>query len=1014
MDISEKNLEATIEAVLLANGPDAGKAEDPSLVREELLSYGAAPAAAGGYRKRLPKQYDRSSCLIEDDVIDFVLATQPKAWEKLKKQYPTDAREKLLGNLARLLAERGTLAVLHKGITINGCAFRLAYFRPATSLNQETRRMYEANVFALVRQLAYSSRGNGELDLGIFLNGIPIFTVELKNPLTHQDAMDAVAQYRSSRDPREPLFAFGRCLAHFAVSTDEVYMTTHLRGPETHFLPFNKGNNGGRGNPPAFPAYATAYLWEEIWTRPSVLDLIQNFITRVHELDEKGRDIKGRERLIFPRYHQLDAVRRLREEARANGVGRRYLIQHSAGSGKSNSIVWLAFQLATLHDATDRRVFDSVIVITDRRILDRQLQRNMMLFEQTQGMVENIDTTSRKLREALQLGKNVIVCTLQKFFVIAAEMKDLAGERFAVIVDEAHSSQGKGTASESVTRVLTAGQSNALPEDDEEVASDDPARRAMNKRHIARNASYFAFTATPKRQTLELFGALGPDGKPAPFSLYSMRQAIEEGFILDVLKNYTTYTTYFRLLKKIEEDPELERMRAARLLKAYAESHPNAIAKKSAIMLEHFMSQVYERGLIGGRAKGMVVAGSRASAIRYKQAIDTMIKARAYPIKTLIAFSGAVNERRPGGEFGYTESGMNGFPDTQTAEAFKADEYRLLIVANKFQTGFDQPLLQVMYVDKKLSGVNAVQTLSRLNRIAPGKSETFVLDFVNKAEEILASFQPYYERTILSESTDPNILYDVEHRLLALGLHTTKDVEQVADAYYAPNSNQQRLQGAIDVVAERIGQAEPEKLAEYRSLLNAYAELYSYLAQIIPFVDVGLEKLFIFCDFLLRKLPGEKRGIPSGLERAVDMGSYTVKGTGSGAIKLKRGPAELDGISEPAPKPYDPDSARLSEILEELNERFGTEFGQSETFIPEMEARLDDDTSLAAIVALNSPDKNVLAFEKKIEQMVQDHIRKNFDFYKKFNDDTAFRDFLVAKLYERYLGRLGGAGAVGG
>jgi type I restriction enzyme R subunit len=629
IDISEKNLEATIEAVLLADGPDAAQA-DQNMVREELRSYGAGRAPFGGFRKRLSKQYDRTSCLIEDDAVDFVADTQPEQWRKLRKLYPGDAREQFLARLSKEITKRGTLDVLRKGIRLEGCAFRLAYFTPSTSLNDDLHRRHEANIFAVARQLICSTKGGRELDLALFLNGLPLFTVELKNPLTHQSVEDAIVQYKATRDPHEPLFAFGRCLAHFAVSTDEVYMTTHLRGSSTTFLPFNKGNNGGRGNPPALHAYATAYLWEEIWTRASILDLIEHFVMLVEVEDDNGKKT-GEKKLIFPRYHQLDTVRRLRAASRTSGAGHRYLIQHSAGSGKSNSIVWLAYQLATLHDAEDRRVFDSVIVITDRRILDRQLQRNMIQFERTPGVLENIDTTSRKLKTALEDGKTIIVCTLQKFLVIAGEMKELAGERFAVIVDEAHSSQGKGAATSGVTRVLTAGGTNAAPDDEEEqtVDADEPARQAVLKRHFARNASYFAFTATPKKQTLELFGTPDADGKYHPFSLYSMRQAIEEGFILDVLKNYITFATYFNLLKKIEADPHVDRARAARVLKAAAESNPRAIERKAAIMLEHFMTQVYDRRLMDGRAKGMIVTGSRLSAVHYKLAIDAAITARA-------------------------------------------------------------------------------------------------------------------------------------------------------------------------------------------------------------------------------------------------------------------------------------------------------------------------------------------------------------------------------------------------
>src|SRR5690606_10414988 len=590
-----------------------------------------------------------------------------------------------------------------------------------------------------------------------FLNGIPIFTAELKNPLNGQDVEDAIRQYKTDRDPREPLLAYGRCLAHFAVDPDLVYVTTHLAGERTRFLPFNRGKFGGAGNPPVPPTqkgYATAYLWEEVWARDSVLDLVRQFIHEVEDEDEKGRKT-GRRFLIFPRYQQLDCVRRLIADALSRGPGQRYLIQHSAGSGKSFTIAWLAHQLSTLHDVNDRRVFDSIVVVTDRRVLDRQLQTTMRQFEQTLGVVENIDTTSRQLKEALESGKTIIVTTLQKFPVIAGQIGELPGRRFAVIVDEAHSSQS-GESTKSLKASLAARDlEDAEREDAEGEASEDEVdnlalAEAVKRGHVP-NLSLFAFTATPKPKTLELFGPRRPDGRFAPFHLYSMRQAIEEGFILDVLQNYTTYKAYWRLLKKIEDDPRYDKQKAAYLLKSFVELHPHAIAEKVKICVEHFAAQV--QGEIGGKAKAMIVTRSRLHAVRYKLAVDRYLAERGLPFKALVAFSGTVKD---GGK-DYTEANMNGFPDAQTAKTFERPEYRFLIVANKFQTGFDQPLLHTMYVDKKLGGVNAVQTLSRLNRTHPEKKGTMVLDFANEAAEIQAAFEPYYETTLLSEATDPNL-----------------------------------------------------------------------------------------------------------------------------------------------------------------------------------------------------------------------------------------------------------------
>ncbi len=756
VEISERSFEEAIECALLQHGPDAG-ASDSMTVRETTTP--------GGYRKRKPEDYDRTLCLLPRDVVDFVLATQPKEWKKLEQHHGQEAvREQFLKRLAAEIEQRGALDVLRNGIKDSGCKFRLTYFRPASGLNEETRQLHAANLFATVRQVRYSTSNENSLDLVLFLNGIPIFTAELKNPLNGQDVEDAIRQYKTDRDPREPLLAYGRCLAHFAIDPDLVYVTAQLAGPKTRFLPFNQGKFGGAGNPPVPPTrsgYSTSYLWENTWVRDSVLDLIRQFIHEVEDEDEKGRKT-GRRFLIFPRYQQLDCVRKLVADARARGAGQRYLIQHSAGSGKSFTIAWLAHQLATLHDTGDRRVFDSIVVITDRRVLDRQLQTTMRQFEQTLGVVENIDTTSRQLKEALEAGKTIIVTTLQKFPVIAKQIGELPGKRFALIVDEAHSSQS-GESTKPLKEVLSVGSlEDAEAEDESEEDRSEVDKLALAeavKRGHVKNLSLFAFTATPKPKTLELFGKKRADGKFEPFHLYSMRQAIEEGFILDVLTNYSTYKAYWRLLKKVDDDPRYDRKKAEYLLKSFVELHPHAIGQKVRICVEHFAASVQSE--IDGKAKAMIVTRSRLHAVRYKLAVDKYLLERGYPFKALVAFSGTVKD---GGK-DYTESKMNSegeartIGESQTAKTFERPEYRFLIVANKFQTGFDQPLLHTMYVDKTLAELNAVQTLSRLNRTHAEKRGTTVLDFANESDEIKDAFEPYYEATLLSEATDPNLLY---------------------------------------------------------------------------------------------------------------------------------------------------------------------------------------------------------------------------------------------------------------
>lgn len=692
-DISERSFEEAIEYALLQHAPGASRGGRPTL-SEPPAAWGHMPP--GGYLRRTPDAYDRALCLLPRDVIDFLLATQPKEWTRLKQHHGAAVKEQFLQRLSSEIKNRGALDVLRNGIRDSGCKFQLAYFRPASGLNEETQRLYAANLFGLVRQLRYSIQNESSLDLVLFLNGIPIFTVEVKNPLTGQNVEDAIAQYKRDRDPREPLLAFGRCLAHFAIDPDLVYVTTQLAGPKTRFLPFNQGRFGGAGNPPVPPTragYSTAYLWQQTWAADSVLDLIRQFIQEVEEEDERGRKT-GKRFLIFPRYQQLDCVRKLVADARTHGAGQRYLIEHSAGSGKSFTIAWLAHRLSTLHDASDRRVFDSIVVITDRRVLDRQLQATMRQFEQTLGVVENIDTTSRQLKDALEQGKTIIVTTLQKFPVIAKEIGELPGKRFAVIVDEAHSSQS-GESTKSLKAVLAAGSLDEAEAEEREARTpeeelEDTVLAEMEKRGRLPNLSTFAFTATPKPKTLELFGTRRADGKFEPFHLYSMRQAIEEGFILDVLANYTTYATYWRLLKKVEDDPRYDRKKAEYLLKSFVELHSHAIAEKVRICVEHFATQV--QGEIGGKAKAMIVTRSRLHAVRFKLAVDKYLAKRGYPFKALVAFSGTVQD---GGQ-SYTEPNMNGLSEAQTAKTFELPEYRFLIVANKFQTGFDQPLLHTM------------------------------------------------------------------------------------------------------------------------------------------------------------------------------------------------------------------------------------------------------------------------------------------------------------------------------
>ena len=996
VEVTERAFEDAIEVALLQRG---------SMVAEERDSYVDMPS--GGYLKRGTEDYDKTLCLITRDVLDFVLATQPREWKRLSEHHGTMVEEQFLKRLASEIGRRGSLDVLRNGIRDMGCKFQLAYFRPASGLNEETKRLHAANLFSVARQLHYSEKSNKSLDLALFLNGIPIFTAELKNPLTGQTVEDAIRQYRNDRDPREPLLAPGRCLAHFAVDPDLIYVTTRLAGPETRFLPFNRGKFGGAGNPPVSPTqngYPTSYLWEEAWARDSVLDLIRQFIHEVQEEGNQGRR-NGRRFLIFPRYQQLDCVRRLVADARVHGTGQRYLIQHSAGSGKTFTIAWLAHQLSILHDASDRRVFDSIVVITDRRVLDRQLQSAMRQFEQTLGVVENIDKTSRQLKDALEGGKTIIVTTLQKFPVIAKEIGELPGRRFALIIDEAHSSQSgesaKGLKSVLAARSLDEAESDETEAQTPEEELDDVVLAEMEKRKHLLNVSTFAFTATPKSKTLELFGDKQPDGSFAPFHLYSMRQAIEEGFIRDVLENYTTYRVYWRLIKKIEEDPRYDRSKADYLLRSFVDLHPHAIDLKIRVMVDHFAGKVQSE--IGSRAKAMIVTRSRLHAVRYKLALDTYLAELGNPFKALVAFSGTVQD---GGQ-SYTESGMNTVPEAQTANTFELPDYRFLIVANKFQTGFDQPFLHTMYVDKKLGGVNAVQTLSRLNRTHAEKQSTMVLDFANETDDIRASFEPYYETTILSEATDPNLLYEKQGRVEEFPVFTDTDVEDFAAIYFGANSTQDRVYAALSTSVERFKEMHEDERRDFRGELSDYVRLYSFLAQILPFSDVGLEKLYAFARHLRRLLPHDGEELPREIQQNIDMESYRIQQMGSGKVALDR-KGKTGALDPVATKDVRESTAEeleaLSRIIADLNERFGIELGpEHRVTLGRMMERLEEDAALDAAAKVNTLENIRIAFDHKVEEIIQEIVDLNFDLYKRITDDPSFGEVIKNHLFDQYL-----------
>jgi type I restriction enzyme R subunit len=723
-------------------------------IEESLLEF-------GGYTKGQSIDFDVQSGLFPSYITDFLKNSQPKAWAKLVNIHKDGVEQKVIQRLIKEIDLRGVLDVIRKGFTDFGVKFQMAYFKPESSLNPEAEELYHSNHLSVTRQLFYERNGRNSIDMVLSLNGLPIATIELKNQFSGQSVDNAKKQYVYDREPNEPIFLFKkRSLVHFAVDADEAFMTTKLDGKQTRYLPFNLGFNNGAGNPPNKNGYRTSYLWEHVWTKDSFMDIIGKFLHLSVEEFELNGVKKKKETVIFPRFHQMQVVRKATEDARLNGAGKNYLIQHSAGSGKSNSIAWLSYRLSSLHDNNDNRIFDSVIVITDRKVLDSQLQNTIYQFEHKEGVVQKIDKNSQQLADAITAGSNIIITTLQKFPFILEKIGEIPSRKYAVIIDEAHSSQG-GEATKKMKEVLSAKSLEDAEKDEAysglEEDAEDEIRKSMLARGKQDNLSFFGFTATPKPKTVEVFGTKGDNGKPEPFHLYSMKQAIEEGFILDVLKNYTTYKTYFKLSKEIEDDPKVNKKKASRAIGRFMSLHPHNLAQKTEVMVEHFRQVASKK--IGGKAKAMVVSSSRLHAVRYKEEFDKYIKEKGYTdIKTIVAFSGKVIY--PNALEGITEVELNGFAEKELPKKFATDSYQLLLVADKYQTGFDQPLLHTMYVDKKLSGVKAVQTLSRLNRMCAGKKDTFVLDFANDTESILESFQPYYELTSIKENSDPNHLYD--------------------------------------------------------------------------------------------------------------------------------------------------------------------------------------------------------------------------------------------------------------
>ena len=959
-------------------------------------------SSGGGYTKGTDT-YDAKLGLYVNTLIDFIQRTQPNEWARFENMNKIDPVRKFCIAFNNACDADGLLKVLRQGFKHRGITFRVCYFKPESKLNQTAAEQYAKNVFNCNRQWYYSADTKKSVDMVLVLNGIPVFAFELKNQYTGQNVDNAKRQWMYDRDPREICFQFNkRILGYFCVDHTEAWMTTKLAGKDTFFLPFNQGSNGagcdgGKGNPANPDGYPTAYLWEDVFKRESMMDILQKFIM----LQDK--------KLIFPRFHQLDVVRKLLADVRENGAGVNYLIQHSAGSGKSNSIAWTAYRLASLHDENNKAVFSSVVVVTDRTVLDAQLQATISSFDHTLGAVETIgeDKTSKDLRDALNNGVRIIVTTLQKFPVIYQEVDAAKGRNYAVIVDEAHSSQTGSSALK--LKAALADTEQALREyaelegkTEEEMDPDDKLMREMIVHGKHKNLSFFAFTATPKDKTLELFGTEYEDGSFHPFHIYSMRQAIEEGFILDVLQNYMTYDTCFRIAKTTEDNPDVPASRAAKIIRKYQELHPYNISQKARIIVETFRETT--RHKIGGKGKMMVITASRLAAVRYYHEVKRYIEEQKYTdIDILIAFSGAVKD----GDTEYTESKLNVRKDgshiaeTQTKAEFH-DNFNVLIVAEKYQTGFDEPLLHTMIVDKKLKNVKAVQTLSRLNRTCPGKTDTFVLDFVNTHEDILEAFQPFYQETFLQQEVNVDLIYQTQKELRGYGIYSDDDIEAFSKEYFRGGKQDSKAMGrmtsALKPVADRYNLKTQNERYQFRRQLRSLIKWYSYISQVVRMFDKELHKEFVFCSYLIGLIPPEPT-IEFDLDGKLKLEYYKLQKTFDGAIALTQAkgvyepPKHKGALGQDAKEPLD-------EIIAKINERFKGEFTEADrVLLTALHTRLMGDKKLAAMA--RTADPQIFAesiFPKAFGTAAQDSYMESQETYTSLFEDQQKYNAIMSAL----------------
>ncbi len=961
------------------------------------------------YSEKEPSCYDKDLCLIPEDVIDFIKDTQPEKYEALTNQYGNSTDSKILERVAENLNKYKTLHVFREKVKDRGQTLDLIYFKPVHSKTPEHSEWYKKNRLTIVRQLKYSKKNQNAIDIVLFINGIPVITIELKNALTGQYLHHAIKQYIEDRDPKERLFEFKRCLVHFAVSTEKVSMCTELKGKSTFFLPFNKALINTQVDD-----YATAYLWHDVLRKDSIIDLIQNYIN-IQETEENYWDNKSKSlrkdkkiRLIFPRYHQRRAVQNLLEAVKTDGVGQKYLIQHSAGSGKSNTISWLAHRLSDFfrNPDDDRALFNSVIVVTDRRVLNRQIQDNIRQFEQTPGVVEYIDEskTSQELKAAIEQGKRVIVTTLQKFPIISETIAQNKDKTYAVIIDEAHSSQS-GEAARHLRKALSLEEAENADKVDKEL--DELIEEEIKRKGDQTNISFFAFTATPKSKTIELFGTIR-NGKKEAFDLYTMEQAIKEGFILDVLKNYMSWKRYYKLIKRSEiDDKEYEKKKTVRLLSSYVDLQDHAIEKKARVMIEHFVAQTQNE--IQGKARAMLVTRSRLHAVRFKRKFDDILREMKLPYGALVAFSGTVTDAETGQD--YTKENMNNLGGKiEIPDAFKLPQFRFLIVANMYQTGFDEPLLHTMFVDKKLGGTSTVQTLSRLNRTAPGKDTTMVLDFVNDPEQVQTDFQEYYGSNYmeLDDQTDPNSLYDVLQKIEFHNIIYKNDIEAYAKIFFTKGDHKEKLQPILNEVVNRFeSKLDDDAKVSLKASIKSYVRLYRFLSQIITFTDVQLEKYYVFLSDLFKKLPSNPNPMPIEVLEEINLDSYKLQHQFTTDLQLQSQDTAMQGMTPGGDASAESEEIEwLTKIIKVLNDTYGLELkDEDKVEFERMRKNIYSNEELMSFFnSKNSKDNIQDKFNEEIDNELLNFINTKLEFYNKLTEDRVnymFKRLWFNDLYDQ-------------